>query len=329
MQINSSNASKVKSILGCAVLTLSILSAQALTISPARMELSADPGVPVTGKFLIVNDQNSDQTFYTSVENFEAQGETGTPSFSPVKEGLASWVTVIDKVEIKKGERLEIPFTVNVPVGADPGGHFAAIFLSTAPPAASGDAVTIGAKVGMLMLLRVSGNIKEAGGVLSFNLKDNLKVTSSLPVTFSYRFGNNGNDRVNPTGVISIKNTIGMTAVELDANAAKGNILPNSVRRFEVKWGNAIPLPVTASFFDNVKYQYQNFALGMYTADLNLQFGSAGSDIKSFTLYVFPWQLVTVIVIGLLLLYIISHLIIKHHDKMIIQQLRRMQRRDK
>jgi heme exporter protein D len=120
-----------------------------------------------------------------------------------------------------------------------------------------------------------------------------------------------------------------MTTQELDANTAKGNILPNSVRRFEVKWGSATPLPTTASFFDNVKYQYENFALGMYTADLSLQFGSSGQANNSFTFYVFPWQLVSVVLLGLILLWVIAHLVIKHHDKMIIQQLRKMQRREK
>jgi hypothetical protein len=329
MQSSSFGFSKVKTLASVLVLGLSVFYGSALTISPARMELTADPTIPVSGKFLIVNEQNSDQTFYTSVENFEAQGESGTPSFSNSRDGFASWVNVIDKIEIKRGERLEIPFTVTVPKGADPGGHFAAIFLSTAPPAKRGEEVTIGAKVGMLMLLRVSGNIKESGGILSFSLKEGNKVYNSLPATFVYRFGNNGNDRVNPTGSVSIKNTIGMTTQELDANSAKGNILPNSVRRFEVKWGNSTPLPSTASFIDNVKYQYKNFALGMYTADLNLQFGSSGQASNSFTFYVLPWQLITVVALGLLLLWVLVHLVIKHHDKMIIQQLRKMQRREK
>jgi hypothetical protein len=326
MQSSSFSFSKVKSLTLLSLVSVSVFYASALTISPARMELNADPEKPIMGEFLIVNEQNSDQVFYTSVENFEAQGETGTPSFSPTKEGFASWVNVIDKIEIKKGERLKIPFTVTVPKGADPGGHFAAIFLTTTPPAAQGGEVTIGAKIGMLMLLRVSGNIKEGGTISSFNLKENTKIVTSLPLTFTYRFANSGNDRVNPSGVIAISNTIGMKTNELDANSQKGNVLPNSVRRFEVKWGNATPLPATASFFDTVTYQYKNFALGMYTADLNLTFGASGSSQNSFTFYVLPWQLILVILIGLILLYVVGHLIVKHHDKVIIQQLRKMQR---
>lgn len=328
MQVLSSSVSRAKVAVSIGLLVMSATFANALTVSPARMELSGDPGKPITGKFLIINEQNSDQTFYTSVENFEAQGESGTPSFSPSKDGFASWVNVIDKVEIKKGDRLEIPFVVNIPMGADPGGHFAAIFLTTAPPTTQGNEVSIGAKVGMLMLLRVSGNIKEGGGVLSFALQNmTSKFATSLPLTFTYRFANNGNDRVNPSGSITIKNTFGMTSASLNANKALGNVLPNSVRRFDVTWGDSAPLPTTASFVDIVKYQYKNFALGMYTANLDLSFGTAGKDSKSITLYVIPWQLVLVVLVALAILWLIAHLIIKHHDKVIIQQLRRMQRR--
>lgn len=326
MQVHSTSISKVKAIVGIALFSLSIAYAGALTVSPARMELTADPGKPITGKFIIINEQNSDQTFYTSIENFEAQGESGTPSFSSRKEGFSSWVQVIDKVEIRRGEKLEIPFTVSVPMGADPGGHFAAIFLSTAPPATQGEEVSIGAKVGMLMLLKVSGAIKEEGGIASFDLKEKGKMLTSLPIALTYRFSNNGNDRVNPSGFIIIKNTLGMKSAEINANPALGNVLPNSIRRFDVKWGASTPLADSASFVDVVTYQWRNFALGMYTADINLQFGSKTTS-SSLAFYVLPWQLVLVVVLGIILLWVIAHLIIKHHDKVIIQQLRKMQRR--
>ena len=245
------------------LLVTSFCTAGALTVSPARLEVNVDPGTQSQNEFTLINEQDSDLTFYTSVENFEAQGESGTPNFTTTKEGLATWVTIEPSVVIKRGEKIKIPFTIDVPKGADAGGHFAAIFLSTQPPATKGGEVAVGAKVGMLMLVRVSGAIKEDGGVRSFTLKNGGHFVTTLPVDFVYRFNNDGNDRAMPAGNVTIKNNFGMTTKVLNANKNEGNVLPKSVRRFEVKWGEDDELPASASFFSFVKYEMNNFALGL------------------------------------------------------------------
>jgi hypothetical protein len=294
----------------------------ALTISPARLELGANPGDTVDETFTIINEQDTDQVYYTSVENFEAQGESGTPNFTQEKVGFSSWVEVQDKITIKKGEKLKIPFKVKVPQDADAGGHFAAIFLSTIPPTSGQNEVSVGAKVGMLMLLRVSGNIKEEGGVLSFFNKTNKKVVTTLPVDFIYRFNNNGGDRVKPVGNITIKNMIGMTTETLNANKNEGNVLPGSVRRFEVRWGTEDALPESASFFSFVKYELRNFAFGVYFANLDLSFGINSTSQKSMYLVVLPWHLLVVVLVILLIIFSILRYALKRYNAWIIKQAR-------
>jgi hypothetical protein len=296
-----------------------VMVAQALTISPARMEVAGDPGVTVEKEFLLVNEQATTETFYTSVQNFDAQGETGTPNFSDSKEGLASWIKVAETITLKPGERVKVPFTLDVPANADAGGHFAAIFLTTTPPATTeGGQVAIGAKVGMLVLLTVSGEIKEGGGVKSFSLKDNVKFVTSLPVTFVYRFTNSGNDRVKPEGNISIRNSLYFTTETLNANPQLGNILPNSTRRFEVTWGGET-IDKAAPFMDQVKHQWKNFALGAYFTSLDLTFGTQSSS-SSMVFFVLPWQLMTVMLIIALIVIIVLGLAIKRYNKWIIKQ---------
>ena len=304
------------------IVSVSFATAFALTISPARLEIGGDPGKVVTSDFTITNEQDTEQTFFTSVENFAAQGETGTPSFSPSKEGLASWVQVIDKVTLKKGEKIKVPFTITIPKDADVGGHFAAIFLSTTPPTQKSGQVSVGAKMGMLILLRVTGDIKEGGGLLSFGLKNGGHFATALPIDFEYRFNNSGNDRVNPKGTITIHNTIGFKTQELNANPTDGNILPASTRRFNAKWGDGELLPETASFFDNVSYQWHNFALGVYFANLDLTFGTSGSTSKLMVLFVFPWQLIIVMFILLGILFLILRNLVKRYNRFIISQIR-------
>jgi hypothetical protein len=299
---------------------LSIMTAQAVTVSPAKAELTADPGETITSTFIIINEQDTEQTFYTSVENFESSGETGTPNFTSSKEGLPSWIQVQEKVILKKGERVSVPYTVVVPQGADAGGHFAAIFLSTVPPSAKEGEVSVGAKVGMLVFLKVTGNVKEQGGLIELMIKEGKKVLTNLPVDFVYRFRNEGNDRVKPEGEIVIKNTFGMEVARLNANESGGNILPGSVRRFEVHLGAKEGPAVSAPFFDHVSYQMNNFALGMYTATINLSFGNAGKADLSLTYFMLPWQLLSIIGGAVLLTIIILLVLVKHYNRWIIKQ---------
>lgn len=318
----SKNSHFMLRFLTVAGLLASVTTTQALTISPARAELTGDPGEVISQTFLLINEQDRDQTFYTSVENFESQGETGTPNFIASKEGLPSWVTVADKVVLKRGERVSIPYTINIPKDADAGGHFAAIFLSTVPPSLKEGEVSVGAKVGMLVLLRVTGAIKEGGNLTAFSLKNGSKFATSLPIDFVYKFKNDGNDRVKPEGDLVIRNTFFMESSRISANPSAGNILPGSVRRFDVRLGDGEPLPASASFFDNVAFQLHNFALGVYFAEVDLTYGASGKASSSLIYFVFPWHLMILVLIAVVLVITMLRSFLKRYNRWIIKQAR-------
>jgi hypothetical protein len=222
-------------------------------------------------------------------------------------------------VVLGKGEQKKIPFSIKVPKGAEAGGHFAAIFLSTAPPSTKGGQVSVGAKIGVLVLLRVSGDIKEGGGVLDFKTLENQSFFTSLPVNFSYRFQNSGNDRVNPSGTIQINNSFGLKSDVVDANPAKGNILPQSIRRFDVVWGQDVN-SLKEGFVESLKAQFKHFAFGFYTAHLELIYGTNGTTSLSKTFFVFPWQLLLVSFFILGFGFIILRQIIVRYNRWIIQK---------
>lgn len=291
----------------------------ALTISPARLEIKGDPGEVVTGEIILINDQKDSQTFYSSNENFEAQGETGTPTFVASKEGLSSWIQLQDTVTLQSGEQKKIPFSVHIPKDADAGGHFAAIFLSTVPPTLHEGQVSVGAKIGVLVLLKVSGVIKEGGGVLDFKTTGDSSFFTTLPVSFSYRFQNSGNDRVSPFGTVSINNTLGIETENIDANTVKGNVLPQSTRRFDVLWGENNKV-IKPSFFESVSLQAKQFAFGFYTAHLHLSYGTNGVADSSKTIFVFPWQLLLIVLIALIIVGFVLIQVIIRYNRWIIQK---------
>ena len=140
-----------------ALSSISVVSA--LTISPARVELTGTPGSVINEKFILTNEQDSDQTFYTSVEQYEVNSQ-GTPTFFRSNKGLASWIKVQSQVTLKRGERITVPFSIEVPSSAqssarisktNPKGNGAAIFLSTNLQDNS-----VGTKVGLLVLMDVN-----------------------------------------------------------------------------------------------------------------------------------------------------------------------------
>lgn len=314
-----SGINKIVSIF-LATIVSSFISAHALTISPARLDISGDPGQTVSGDFQLINEQDSDQVFYSSSENFSADGESGTPNFTTGDSGLASWISVQNSVALAKGQRVKVPFTITIPKDADAGGYFAAIFLSTVPPSTKEGEVAVGAKIGMLVLLKVNGDIKEGGGIVDFAEKTKKTILTSLPITFTYRFTNSGNDRVNPVGDITIRDMIGLEVAQLSANPSQGNVLPQSTRRFDVTWGTDSSKNPYKTFFDTALFQFHNFAFGYYKVDMKLSYGVSSSADASTSVIVFPWQLLLITTIGLIVLLFILSRGIKRYNRWIISQ---------
>lgn len=314
-----------------------VQSAFALTISPVRMEISGDPGQTLRGEIELFNEEAKARTFFSSTANFEARGEGGAPHFLAERTGLMTWISVQKKVTLEPQERVIVPYSITIPAGADPGGHFAAIFWGTAPPQAEeAGQVAIGGKLGMLILLNITGEVEEGGGILDFKIEDE-KIVTSLPIVFTYRFSNDGDARIRPVGEIKIRNIFGFTSAVLDANRAEGNVLPGSVRKFTALWhsrgqrvGDLTKMEELAlmtkvaeeveekkGFFEIARAQWRNFAFGLYTAELNLAFGDGGEKTWH-RFFVFPWQLLTIIIVMLTIFGFFAVIGIKKYNRWII-----------
>jgi hypothetical protein len=191
--------------------------ASALTVSPVRFELGADAGQTITQPMILTNEEKVPVTFYSSFANFEAQGESGAPSFTVGNDGIRTWMHTDASVTLKPGETKVIPLTITVPKGEEPGGNFGAVFWGTLPPGGNGGKVGVGAQLGILVLLRVNGPISENGGILSFGVVNDQTHFAALPVSFFYRFQNSGADRAKPEGAVTVRNMLGITSALVPA----------------------------------------------------------------------------------------------------------------
>jgi hypothetical protein len=309
-------------------LILTTQSTFALTISPVKLETVGDPGATITGEILLLNEEDQEITYYSSFERFDAEGESGNPVFSKGTEGLPTWITVRDSVTLKPRERIAVPYTVKIPLNANPGGNFAAIFWSTIPPndLNTGE-VGLGAKVGVLMLLRVSGDISEGGDLLEFGIKNGQTTFTTPPVDFWYRFKNTGADRVKPSGTVTVKNTFGLNAAQFNANPSDGNALPDSIRRLTTvwndkdHWGNDVKPPEDKSFIAQAVYELKHFHLGRFTAKLHLEYGSEGktTDAKV-SFLIIPWHVLVLVLPILFVSLILGIILLKRYNRWIIKR---------
>ena len=313
--------------------------AYALT-QPTKVEIDGEPGKVLTGTLELYNEQEQEITFYLSYQNFEARGEGGSPSFLDYDgTGLASWIKTAQSVTLKPKERIEFPYEIQIPQDMEPGTYLAAIFFGNTPPQAmEGGQVTIGTKLGTLLFLNLPGAKVEGAGVTEFSTEGG-NFFSYLPLNLYYRFSNNGALKVMPFGSIDIKCLFGRTVGTLDANISKGNVLPNSVRKFVITWdrlrqdnvnekedkteGVKMEPGQKLSFFDAVKVQIKNFAFGKYTATLNVNYGDNLSATKETSFWVIPWQLLSLVIAALVLIIIIFRGMMKRHNKKLIEKIKK------
>ncbi len=291
-----------------------IQKAEALTLAPARIEVGGDPGETISGEIEVINEENVQKTFYTSYENFEPRGDSGAPYFVGGDKGLATWIDTAPTLSIKGGERKFVPYTITIPKNAEPGGYFSAIFFGSSPANSAGEGqVSIGGRIGSLVLLRVNGEIEEGGGLVEFSAKDGKRIFTTLPVELFYRFNNTGGDRVVPKGEIKFKNTLRITTDSISANEKDGSVLPNSTRKIEAIWGN--PQDENMGFFSHAMRQLKDFSFGWYTAKLEIVWGDTAQVAKaSYNFFVFPWQLLVLVAI----LGLIIYFGIKRYNKFIV-----------
>jgi hypothetical protein len=282
----------------------------ALTVSPVKLEVYGDAGTTVGGTFKLYNEQESEQTFYVSYASFEAQGESGQPHFTEAKEGLPTWVRMDpmedSTVTLAPSETRELSYLIDIPDSAKPGGYFGAIFWGTAPTQGIEEEiqVSLGAKVGILLFLRVNGEFEEGGGLLSWGLGSGKSVQSFLPTTLSYRVQNSGADRFVAEGSLEWKPWLAKKTTFFDLNAEGSNVMPASTRLFEESLLDDLAFEdararIPETFFKRVKAEWSDFHFGPYTAVFTLTLPDEVVTEKK-VFWVIPWELMSVVGAGVL-----------------------------
>ncbi|MBD3252015.1 hypothetical protein GF380_06240 [Candidatus Uhrbacteria bacterium] len=311
-----------------AFLALPLNSAFATTVSPLLFEFEIAPGKSTQETISVINDSEQTQTYTLFVENFIASGEDGSQQYlhEEIPTGLASWVVVDEPtVTIAPGERAEFPFLVNVPNDAEPGGHYATVFFSRGGASGRSTGVGITEQVGVLLLVQVPGDIKEQANVESFRITNGM-ILNRLPAEFELRIRNTGSVHISPRGTLVVRNLLGSVVERLPANPNKSRILPNSIRRIQSGWAKTLE-EKQGGFFAELTNEWNNFAIGKYTASIDVTYGSRQTALpdQRVSFWVIPWRILIVVI--LIIVAIIA--LVKGYNALLIRSALRSSRSGK
>lgn len=269
-----------------------------LSVSPTIFDLSAEPGQEWRSTLKIINVNKFDLTVYADVVNFFPKGEGGDGRFVAVDSSetdgssLAEWFSIShDPIVIPREQTFELPFSVKVPEGASPGGHYAAILIGTKPPVGKGEKTKLQTAqvVSSLFFTKVAGDIIESGLIREFTTTKS--ILSSPEATFTLRFENKGNVQLQPQGEIKIYNMWGEErgVIPINQYSNFSYVLRESIKRFSLSW----------------KGEWSAADIGRYTAEATLGYGTDNRQFTSAKTYfwVLPFKLLFGVISGLVVFF--------------------------
>ncbi len=270
-------------------------SGQMLSVTPPLFQISVEPGSVWQSSIKVVNGNPYELTVYAEVVNFVPYGESGQGKFVPIINSDADKTTLAEWIEISPGPHRiapeqtdEVPFFIEVPKDAPPGGHFAAVLISTEPPTSTGSplAVKTSQAITSLFFLRIEGDVLEKGSIREFRALDTM--VNAPEAEFSLRFENKGNVHIQPRGNIVITNMWGKERGIIPVNSQShfGNVLPESIRDFRFTW----------------KGERSISEIGRYKAEATLGYGSNGvkTEVATTYFYVIPLKATAITLIALI-----------------------------
>ena len=287
---------------------------QGLQLSPPVISAQANPGQSVTLNIKLRNVSGGTLIINGTANDFTAEGENGQPQISlnqttPTRFSLRQWVGAIPSVSLTSQEQRVFPVQIFVPKNAEPGGHYAVIRFTGTPLDLKASGVALSASIGALILFTVNGAATHQLSTIDMRTQDSKGQTRSFfdggPITILERIKDKGNVHEDPTGSIVVTDMFGKVTATLPFNDKKGNILPDSIRKF-TQTLNQKPL------------------FGHYTVTGNITYaGGTKLTLPATSFWVIPFKLLLGIVIALILLFLFFRVGIKRYNTRIIARSRR------
>jgi len=203
--------------------------------------------------------------------------------------------------------------TFGIPVDVSPGAYYGVVrFVADSPSENDNANVSLTASVGTVFLLNIRDDTVQLLTLEEFGAAgqpgaDIGSFFSSPPEVLVTRIANQGNTFEAPFGTVTVKDWRGneVLSYELNSTDPRGNVLPESTRRFETRLENV------GSF-------------GRYTAESFISYGEGGKIIEAkTTFWVIPWAQILVVISVLAVVVFLAIRGIKSYNEKLIAKSRK------
>jgi hypothetical protein len=255
-------------------------------VTPTRGEFVASPGEQKTGGFVFTNKSDHQVEVQIGSADFQATDELGHIAIGQPENAASSlidWVhPSVSKINVPAGAFVRIGFSLDVPLGAAPGGHWGAVLVTSKPELREGDSAEQ-TSIAYAILLNVRGDALEKVSIASFSAP---RFVEAPPIAFTARFKNEGALHERPHAVLEIRNIFGR--VVASGVFSDEHVLPDAVRKVERPFG-------------------AGFWFGRYTARLTATYADGAKSVEAqTTFWVVPWKKMLPAGLGVFVILVVS-----------------------
>lgn len=263
----------LRSLLLAASLTLGLAaSAQAWTVSPADIQLTAKPGLITRGSFEVISADSVGRHFRVVAQNL-GETPTGAFTFTSAERSAANWVEILPGDFVGNKRAQSVDYAIAIPSNARPGDHVAAISIQELPEGTQGNIGVVEA-VGIRLVIRVPGTVYPAARITRF---DAPRLTFGSGIAIHATVVNTGDTVLDFNGA----NRGSAITIAKESYPLVGVLLPGAKRVLSYAW-NDPPL------------------LGSTTAHLRVAIPGRASLSASTSIFAFPlYQLLGVILLAM------------------------------
>lgn len=262
-------------------------------VGPGKQEFFLKPGETARTEIMVSNRMGEERIFNLHVEDFKGSRDINkSVELLGNVDGPYSLKKYIKFDEssftLPNGSRARIPVTIKIPEGAEPGGFYGSLVVSTVKPVDKQEDLE-GAKGGVpleirsavLFFIRVQGFVHEEGKLIDFSILNDEKFFSGgEDVRLQLIFENNGSVHLDPYGEIAVVNIMGQEILKKEIEPWYS--LPDSLRSREVTVKT-----------DNLMGRYS------VTANIYRGYGDIGDgasfDKLTVSFWVIPWRYIIII----------------------------------
>ena len=256
------------------------------TVSPARQQITANPGEEFTTSATFYNQSKTPVAGLIKVSDFIVGDEKGTPNLvensSLSKYSASAWIGLpFERISIAANDKVVVLATLKIPKDARPGGRYAAIYFEpingSQPVGKAGASIT--PRIVSLLYIRVAGPISEYAYISNMFAQS---FHEYGPIDVTAKIMNKGDYHIRPQGAFTLFNPLGQ---QIEQSKLKGaNIFPETQYAFGTSIG-------------------QKWMMGKYKITLGAQYGSKEQFMsQTIFVWVFPWRVVTIVILSIIIL---------------------------